>query len=187
MALPQAPGELVPPIMALAFENFDAGQKIFRGWRKKVGAVTQDGWLSVTIITGIRRDSPLHYRVAIGISESYMKAATDDNRVLAMVYRIHDMTPSSSRNLDVLQEHFRRAGSVFLIPVAFNPVSPDIEMTSKNFDLGIKLSHLQFIPAWKVSENSPLVSAMSGITDPVLPSGVTDAPFLQALERLKRN
>ncbi|EIJ46155.1 hypothetical protein GWL_31830 [Herbaspirillum sp. GW103] len=116
-----------------------------------------------------------------------MKAATDDNRVLAMVYRIHDMTPSSSRNLDVLQEHFRRAGSVFLIPVAFNPVSPDIEMTSKNFDLGIKLSHLQFIPAWKVSENSPLVSAMSGITDPVLPSGVTDAPFLQALERLKRN
>lgn len=185
VTLPQAPGEVVPPVMALAFENFDAGQKIFRGWRKMVGEANRDGWLSVTVITGIRRDSPFDYRVAIGISETYMKAAAAGNRLFAMAYRMHDMTPSSSRNLDVLQDHFRRAGFVFLMPVAFNPASLGIKMTRENFELGIKLSHLEFIPAWQVEENSPLIAAMRGVTDPMLPPGVTNAPFLQALERLK--
>ena len=46
VTLPQAAGEVVPPVMALAFGNFDAGQKIFRGWHKKVGKMNRDGWLS---------------------------------------------------------------------------------------------------------------------------------------------
>lgn len=185
VVLPQVPGEIVPPMMALAFENFEAGQKIFRGWRKKVGAENRDGWLSVTIITGIRRESPLDYRVAIGISESYMKTAIADSDVFAMVYRMHDMTPSSSRNLDALRDHFRRAGFVFLMPAAFNPDSSGVEVTHENFELSIKLFHLKFIPAWEVDAASPLVTAMRGITVPVLPPGVTEAPFLQALERLR--
>ncbi|MCQ9617980.1 hypothetical protein L1889_15965 [Paenalcaligenes niemegkensis] len=185
VALPQVSGEVVPPVMALAFENFDAGQKIFRGWRKKVGTDNRDGWLSVTVITEIRRDSPLDYRVVVGISESYMKTATAGNRLATMVYRMHDMTPSSSRNLDVLKDHFRRTGFVFLLPVAFSLTSPGIEMTRENFELGIKLSHLEFIPAWQVDGTSPLVTAMRGITDPFLPPGMTEAPFFQALARLR--
>lgn len=185
VALPAAHSGVAPPLMALAFENLDAGQKIFRGWRKKVGAENQDGWLSVTIITGIRRESPLDYRVAIGISESYMKTMMAGKRLFAMVYRMHDMTPSSSRNLAVLQDHFRRVGFVFLMPVAFNSASPGIiEMKQENLQLGIKLSHLEFIPAWQVGGTSPLITAMHGVTDPVIPLGVTEVPFLQALERL---
>lgn len=185
--LPEIPGEVAPPIMALAFENFDAGRKIFRGWRKKVGAENRGGWLSVTVITGIQRDSPLNYRVAIGIGESYLKAMSADNRMFAMVYRMHDMTPSSGRNLEVLQDHFRRRGFVFLLPVAFSATSPRIETTEESFELGIRLSHLEFIPAWQVGETSPLIGAMRGITDPILPPGVTDAPFLQAIERFKES
>lgn len=185
VALQQVPGEVVPPMMALTFENFDAGRKIFRGWRRKVGAENRDGWLSVTVVTGIERERPLDYRVVVGVSESYMKAATAGNRLFAMVYRTHDMTPSSNRNLDALQEHFRRAGFVFLLPVAFNPASLAIEMTRENFELGIKLSHLRFVPAWQVGPTSPLATAVRGITDPVMPTGVADVPFLQLLERSK--
>jgi hypothetical protein len=185
VALPGGPGEVTPPLMALAFENLGAGQKIFRGWRKKVGEENRDGWLSVTVITGIRRKSPLDYRVAIGISESYMKTMMAGKHLFAMIYRMHDMTPSSSRNLDVLQDHFRRMGFVFLMPAAFNPASPGIiEMNEENIQLSIKLSHLEFIPAWQVGETSPLVTAMRGITDPIIPHGVTEVPFLQALESL---
>ncbi|MDP3922616.1 MAG: hypothetical protein Q8Q84_04495, partial [Hydrogenophaga sp.] len=85
VALPQSPGDVAPPLMALAFENFNAGQKIFRGWRKKVGVENRDGWLSVTVISGIRHDSPLDYRVVIGISESYMRTAMAGNRLFAVV------------------------------------------------------------------------------------------------------
>ncbi len=185
VALPGAPGEVAPPLMALAFENLDAGQKIFRGWRKKVGAENRDGWLSVTVVTGIRRESPLDYRVAIGISESYMKTMMAGKRLFAMVYRMNDMTPSSSRNLDVLQDHFRRAGFVFLMPVAFNAASPGIiEMKKENLQLGITLSHLKFFPAWQVGATSPLITAMRDITDPIIPHGITEVPFLQAFERL---
>ncbi|MGY4206836.1 hypothetical protein ACVK00_000206 [Burkholderia sp. PvR073] len=185
VALPAAPGEVAPPLMALAFENIDAGQKIFRGWRKKAGAENRDGWLGVTVITGIRRESPLDYRVAIGTSESYMTTMMEGKRMFAMVYRMNDMTPSSSRNLDVLRDHFGSAGFVFLMPVAFNPASPGvIEMTNENRQLGIKLSHLKFIPAWQIGATSPLITAMRGITDPVIPHGVSEIPFLQAIERL---
>lgn len=185
VVLPQVPGEIVPPIMGLAFENFDAGKKIFRGWHKKVGAENRDGWLGVTVITGIRRDRPLDYRVAIGISESYMATATNGKHLLAMAYRMHDMTPSSSRNLDALQNQFRRAGLVFLMPVAFDAASLGIQVTSENYELGIQLSDLRFIPAWQIEETSPLLGAMHGITDPVLPPNVTEAPFLRALERIR--
>ena len=185
VALPQGPGDSAPPTIALAFENFDAGKKIFRGWRRKVGAVSEDGWLSVTVITGIRRDSPLNYRVAIGISESYLKTKTTGSRLFAMLYRMHDMTPSSSRNLDVMQDHFRREGFVLLIPVTFNSGSPVVKFSDESVELGIRLSHLKFIPAWQVDGASPLIAAMQDITDPILPPGMTEAPFLQTLERLR--
>ncbi|HFK9515971.1 TPA: hypothetical protein ACIR4Z_001750 [Pseudomonas aeruginosa] len=185
VALPQVPGEVVPPFMGLAFENFDAGKKIFRGWRKKVGAENRDGWLSVTVITGIRRDRPLDYRVAIGISESYLETAANGKQLLAMAYRMHDMTPSSNRNLEALQGHFRRAGFVFLMPVMFDAASSGTQMTNENFELGIQLSQLRFIPAWQVGETSPLLGAMGGITDPVVPQDVAEVPFLRALERIR--
>ncbi len=182
VALPQMPGDAVPPIMALAFEDLESGKKIFRGWLKRIGPENQDGWLSVTIITGIERSNPLAYRVVVGISESYMKAAISSNRLCAMACRMHDMTPSSSRNLDTLQDHFRRSGFVFLMPMEFKAGSSGMELTRENFDLGIRVSSLQFLPAWKVDPSSPLITAMRGITDPVLPSGMTEAPFMKHLQ-----
>jgi hypothetical protein len=174
-----------PPILALAFENFDAGKKIFRGWRRRIGAQDRDGWLSVTIITGIDRKSPLNYRVVIGISESYMETALKGNRWFAMVYRMHDMTPSSGNNLEALRKQFGRTRSVQLIPGQFNRAALGFEMTQENFALGIQLSQLEFVQAWQVGGNSPLLTAMRGITDPVLPAGVEKAPFVDALERFK--
>lgn len=185
VALPGAPGELVPPMMALAFEDIVAGQKIFRGWRKKAGPENRDGWLSVTVITGIRRRSPLDYRVAIGISDTYIQNYGLGMRLFAMAYRMHDMTPASSRNLEALRGHFEHSRFVFLVPAAFSPASPSaIEMKAENLQLGIKLSHLKFIEAWQVGMTSPLIAAMQGITDPVIPYGITDVPFFQALEQL---
>jgi hypothetical protein len=185
VALPTAPGEIAPPLMALAFEDAVSGQKIFRGWRKKVGAENQDGWLSVTIITGINRESPMDYRVAIGVSESYIKTMTAAKRLFAMVYRMNDMTPSSNRNLDALRDNFSRAGFVFLVPAAYDPVSPAmIEIEEENLKLGIRLSHLEFVPAWQVGATSPLFTAMRGITDPIVPQGINAVPFLEALDRL---
>lgn len=60
-----------------------------------------------------------------------------------------------------------------------------IELTNDSLALGIRISQLAFVPAWQVGPSSPLLSAMRGINDPVVPPGVKDAPFLRAKERLE--
>jgi hypothetical protein len=41
----------VPPLMALLFEDKDAGAKIFKGWRAEIGARDEASKLRITIIT----------------------------------------------------------------------------------------------------------------------------------------
>lgn len=182
-----APDEVSAPLMALMalmFENIDAGRKIFRGWQKKVGQADQRGWIGVTVITGIHRDRPLDYRVAIGVGEQYMRGQMSGRmRLLTMVYRMHDMTPVSGRNLDLLLGLYSRIGRVILQPGQFNASQSSMLMNEEDLKLGIELAHLTVVPAWQVGGNSPLIGAMGGIADPVIPDGVTDPPFAEILRR----
>jgi hypothetical protein len=181
----RTPGEVLPPLMILAFENINAGRKIFRGWQKKVGQTDREGWLGVTVITGIHRGRPLDYRVAIGIGEQYMRGQMSGKmRHLTMVYRMHDMTPTSRRNLDFLLELYSRTGRVILLPGQFNAVQQGMLMDEKDLKLGIELVRLTVVPAWQVDVSSPLIGAMRGIEDPFIPADVTDPPFAGIRRRL---
>jgi hypothetical protein len=178
------PGGSAPPSMVLAFEDIEAGRKIFRGWRKKVGEVDEEGWIGVTVITGTDRDRPLDYRVAIGIGEAYMlRQLSGDTRMIAMVFRMHDMTPASSSNLDVLRNLYRRAGSVVLQPGKFNSIQSGMRLDDIDADLGIELRQLTVIPAWQVGPDSPLVAAMGGIDNPIIPPEIVDPPFARMMQR----
>jgi hypothetical protein len=179
------PGEVSPTLMILAFENIDAGRKIFRGWQKKVGQADRSGWIGVTVITGIRRDRPLDYRVAIGVGEQYMRGQMSGKlRLLTMVYRMHDMTPASSRNLELLLDMYSRTGRVLLQPGPFKVGQPGILVDEEDLKLGIELTRLTVVPAWRVDANSPLITAMRGIEDPFIPADVTAPPFAEVLRRL---
>lgn len=180
-----APGEVSPLFMVLAFENIEAGRKIFRGWQKKVAQADHGGWIGVTVITGIHRDRPLDYRVAIGVGEHYMRSQMPEKlRFMIMVYRMHDMRPESGRNLDLLLDLYSRTGRVILQPGPFNAAQPGIWVGEEDFKLGIELTRLTVVPAWQVDGNSPLIGAMDGIEDPFIPAGVTDPPFAKVLRRL---
>jgi len=184
VAVGATPGKISPPLMVLAFENIDAGRKIFRGWKKKVGQVDRDGWIGVTVITGIHRDRPLDYRVAIGVGEQYMRSEMSGAmRFMTMVYRIHDMTPASERNLDLLLDLYSRTGRVILQPGLFNASQPGMQMDEEDLNLGIELAGLTVLPAWQIEGSSPLIGAMSGIEDPVIPRDVANPPFAGLLRR----
>lgn len=179
------PGEVSPPLMVLAFENIDAGRKIFRGWRKKVGQVDRKNWIGVTVITGIHRDRPLDYRIAIGVGDQYMRSQmAGKKRLMIMVYRMHDMTPASGRNLQLLLDLYSRTGRVILQPGHFNASQPGMLMDNEDLKLGIELTYLTVVPAWQVGASSPLFTAMLGIKDPIIPADVTDPPFAKVLQRL---
>ena len=171
--------------MVLAFGNIDAGRKIFRGWRKKVGQADRIGWIGVTVITGIHRDRPLDYRVAIGVGEQYMRGQMSGKmRLMTMVYRMQDMTPASGRNLELLLDMYSRKGRVILQPGPFKAEKAGILVDEEDLKLGIVLTRLTVQPAWQVDASSPLIAAMGGIEDPFIPADVTDPPFAAVLRRL---
>lgn len=179
------PGEISPPHMVLAFENIDAGRKIFRGWRKKIGQVDHEGWIGVTVITGIHRDRPLDYRVAIGIGEQYVRAHRSGKMgIMTMVSRMHDMEPASRQNLDLLLDMYSRTGRVILQPGQFDASQLGMPMDEADFNLGIELTHLTVIPAWKVDVGSPLIAVMQGIETPVIPDDVAEPPFASVRQRI---
>lgn len=174
-----------PPLMLLSFEDIGAGRKIFRGWRKKVGQVDQKGWIGVTVITGIHRDRPLDYRVAIGVGEQYLRGLRSRKMgIMTMVYRMQDMEPASSQNLDFLVNMYSRTGRVILHPGQTRVLQLGMPLEEEDLNLGIELTQLKVIPAWKVGGSSPLIGAMGGIEDPVIPADVTDPPFAETLQRL---
>jgi len=184
VAVGGTPGKISPPLMALAFENIDAGRKIFRGWQRKVGQVDRGGWIGVTVITGIHRDRPLDYRVAIGVGEQYVRGEMSGTmRFMAMVYRMHDMTPTSGKNLDLLLDLYSRTGRVILQPGLFNASQPGMRMDQEDLRLGIELANLSVVPAWQIDGSSPLIGAMGGIEDPVIPGDVSNPPFAELLRR----
>lgn len=177
-------GKILPPLMVLLFRNIDAGRKIFRGWQKRVKKANHEGWINVTIITGIHRDRPQDYRVVIGAGEQYMRSQMSGKmRLMAMVQRIQDMIPASSQNLDFLLDMYSRTGRFILQPGQFNALQSNLIMDEENLRLGIELSRVTVVPAWKIDANSPLVTAMHGIEDPLIPPDVTDPPFAKALRR----
>jgi hypothetical protein len=100
------------------------------------------------------------------------------------VYRMHDMTPASGRNLDLLLDLYSRTGRVILQPGRFKAAQPGILVDDEDFKLGIELTRLTVVPAWQVDANSPLITAMRGIDDPLIPADVTDPPFAEVLRRL---
>lgn len=182
------PGEISPPLMFFAFENIDAGRKIFRGWRKKVGQADHEGWIGVTVITGIDRNRPAHYRVVISVGEQYMRnqmLGKTKMRLMATVSRWLDMTPASSRNLDLLLKLYSRTGRIILQPGPFNVSQFGMQMDEEDLKLGIELAHLKVVPAWQIDSGSPLVGSMAGINDPIIPNDVTDPPYAKALRHLE--
>jgi len=137
------------------------------------------------VITGIHRDHPLNYRVAIGVDEQYMRRQMSRKmRLMAMVYRMQDMTPSSSHNLDILLDLYSRSGRVILLPGQFNTLQPGMLMDEENYRLRIELSRLTVVPAWQIDANSSLIAATQGIEDPLIPPNVTAPPFAEVLRRL---
>ena len=145
-----------------------------------------EGWIGLTIIRGISRERPLDYRVAIGIDERYLHRQISENQRFVTVYRMHDMHPSTPQNLELILEGYARTGAVLLMPAEFRADQPGFPMTRENLMLAIELMHLEVVNAWEVGPGSHILSAMQGIVDPVVPPNISDPPFFEALELMRK-
>jgi hypothetical protein len=104
----------VPPILALLFQDKDSGTGIFAEWRHDIGPRDEAGSLRITIITGIDRKNPAHYRMIVGSNDGW-KTLTSGSHVV-MISRVLTVTPTSTENLDRFLGRYKETGKYLLAP-----------------------------------------------------------------------
>jgi hypothetical protein len=109
----------VPPLLALLFEEKEAGIRIFKGWRRELGARDVENKLRIAIITGIDRKHPAYYRLIVGPNIDWGGHLGGSH--IAIVSRIHTMTPLTSTNLDRFLNKYRKDRAYFLAPGYLQP------------------------------------------------------------------
>jgi hypothetical protein len=174
------PGNLPIPELIIIFEDQETGAKIFRGWRKRLGQVDQDEWIGLTLITGIDRCHHSYYRLAIGVNEEYLTHMNKPKGPFALVYRMQDMTPVDSTNIDRFLFFYNKAGRYRLTYNLFAPTQPISPYAN---DIFIEKRRLRIVPAWQIGPNDPASAALKGINDPLIPPGVSDPPVLKVLKQ----
>lgn len=168
------------PFICLAFDNLDAGRRIFKGWQERFGELDADEAIRVSILRGIDRDFPHHYRVVI--SANVDAAELEDSQTMFFTNaRINTMTPENSENLENIVRLYREAGQYVLAPMS-SPADGAPKLLS---ELGIIKSELFIREAYEIGLNEPEVAAIREDDNPIIPDGISVAPVEEVLERAK--
>lgn len=168
-----------PPGIALVFKNKDAAAKIFEVWRKEFGDRASED-IRISIIKGIDKRNPFHYRIAIGSNPESTNLAS---KFTIIQSRVHTMTPESSINLDnflKIYEHFK----CFLLVPAF---AKEGDTMFQFIDtLALLMGKLVIREAWEIGPNDNDIVAITEEDDPIIPNGIMNPPFLEALSQIRK-
>lgn len=135
-----------PPVILLIFKK-EGGKDVFMDLYEQLGQVDVMERLRFSIIRGVSKDQPYHYRVLL--SENIM--VSDKNKLMTMFSRIHEMTPSTDQNWNNFEKEYKKYGSYRLSFGAlfngqFYPY-PEFEKFS------IKKKELVIKNAWEIGIN----------------------------------
>ena len=171
------------PILAIAFEDGEAGEAIFRAWKHRWGDEEENEALRLAIITGVSKRNPSDYAVVLGPNFRYVPE--DKKKVLMFVSRINRMSPNTSKNLNNFVTAYKKKGSFFLAPTRISVSGEILKMPSARF--AIAKRQLDIREAWQIGENDPDIAALQEDDEPIVPAGVTDPPVNNVLMQLRRS
>ena len=170
-----------PPILAIGFEDGEAGQAIFRVWKERWGDVDKDDDLRVAIITGLSERNPAEYAVVVGPNLRHVPE--DENKRLLFVSRIHRTTSSNLKNLENFIHFYNKMGYFFLVPAQINTDRNNPQMPSR--ELALLKRKLDVRQAWQIGANDPDIAVFDKDDEPIVPEGVTDPPVNNVLKRIR--
>jgi hypothetical protein len=166
--------------LALIFENFDIGKKIFEDWNKLTGKTDKNELIDVTIIKGINKYHPCWYRTVVTTNKE--KEIINDDKIHMLTSRIHEMNPENSDNLDMFE-----GTSKILKRYIFFPSSTEVLLPEHYLKYGIIKTKITIKNAWQIGIDDPNQVAIHGTDEPVLPEGIEDIPILSLLKQKKDN
>ena len=168
-----------PPVLALIFEDEEAGQAIFRAWKHRWKTDDENDALRITIVTGVSKKNPATYSVLLGPSLQILPG--DEHKLVTSVSRILRMSPANSTNLDNFVKSYEKNGCFYLAPAWMSPRGPLLQPAAS--EVSILKRELCFREAWQIGENDPDISCLDETDEPIVPQNVTDPPFIKALAR----
>ncbi|QPF38527.1 hypothetical protein H0S58_03160 [Acinetobacter sp. TTH0-4] len=165
-----------PPIICLIFKK-EGGENVFMDLYEQLGQVDNLERLRFSIIRGVSKDNPYHYRVLI--TENIM--INDRYKLMTMLSRIHEMTPSSNQNWSNFEKEYKKYGSYKLSFGAFFNGQfypyPQFEKFS------IKKKELIIKNAWEVGVNDIEKIVLRHDDEPLIPKDVEYIPFCELFEK----
>jgi hypothetical protein len=166
--------------LALLFRDENASKKIFAQWREAVGDTDVEEKIRVSIITGIDANNPAAYRVVIGINPDCIKASSNSQTIFG--YRIRNVDPKDSRNLDQFIEFFEKWGFYILTP---GYIAQDDSSADFFGEFGIMKRQIFIRPAWQIEEHDFDICGIQPDDKVIIPEDVKDPPVRRALARLR--
>ncbi len=165
-----------PPILTLAFEHLDYGEKIFKEWKQLYD--NESLKIKIYFITGFDKYNPMWYRVSIVPDISLLR---QDEGSLEKTYsfsRSSTMTAVTLDNLYRFRYEFIKYGGCRLMPS---------DRTISKIDdykyLAIPFSNIEFREAWSIGLNEQAIVGLRPGDNPVIPSNhADDAPILEVLK-----
>ncbi|RMO81252.1 hypothetical protein ALQ34_01958 [Pseudomonas syringae pv. maculicola] len=161
-------GERKLPLMMFAFEQVMVGQKIFSNMAGSIGKEDSAGSLRITLIRGIDKANPAHYRVVVSQNVDYSKA--DSSKLQTLLSRINTMTPNSSENLERFLHEYGLAKKCCVATP-----SADGRPVTHIITTGVVTKW-----AWEIDANDPDISAIGLEDDVYIPEGEIDPPIRRA-------
>ncbi len=158
-----------PPILALIFGEREPAGRIFGYWDVEIGKIDEAEALRICIIRHVDKTSPYNYRVVIG--SNLERADRGKGDFVAMMSRIHTVTPKTSQNLDAFLEAYRNVGAYF---VAAAVVDSSGRYPEPIGDVRILKRELIVKEAWEIGRNDIDSVGILPEDQPTIPDGVDD-------------
>ncbi|HEY0256459.1 MAG TPA: hypothetical protein VGC39_03370 [Candidatus Methylacidiphilales bacterium] len=167
---------LMPPLMGLGFQDVEAAEVIFKGFREEFGEIDEGDDIRITIIKGVYKDYPRDYRIALcgNVEGARNRVKTH----FANVTRMHTMKTSDGANLRHFLDNFERAGIFYITFAKLGDMT-----TPPRVEFKIGKRHLVVKDAWTIGLNDIDSAAIQTDDDPVIPSGTESAPVVALLAK----
>lgn len=177
-------GAGIPFGLFLAFENGEAGKKIFEQWIAMLGTDDIDDKIYLSIIRGINKFNPYAYRVHV--TKSIDELELKRNKLLYSISNVHQMDTTNPQNLTDIISQYERLKRFQLFPAHFK-MDADVPSVEPYLNLGITKRKLIIKEAWQIGMNDFDSAAIKADDSPIIPNSITDAPLIELLEKKKNS
>lgn len=165
-----------PPFLGLVFSDEQKGRAIFREWRERFGESDENDEIRISVIKGIDRGNPFHYRG--NISRDLDVISKGDDRQFVSVSRLQTMEVDNHVNLNMFLSNLAVSGYYYLLPAVIgedgNPkLIHEYTILKRKFNLR---------EAWQVGTNDVDLMAIRPEDDVIIPDEQDNPPINELVE-----